>query len=105
MRVPFGRSCLLLLALTAGGCNGGAKPLFTAGDDPAVILDRAIEAQGGARYLQRWKVGTARYRYSTSSGEYLVEDHFQLPRSSRRTTRPLKSEADAVTVVVDGEQS
>src|SRR5436309_354579 len=52
MRVPFGRLCVLVLAVAAGGC-GGPKPLFTAGDAPAVILDRAVEAQGGESHQGR----------------------------------------------------
>jgi hypothetical protein len=104
MRVPFGRRCLLLLTVAAGGC-GGPKPLFTAGDAPAVILDRAIAAQGGEANLQRCDIGTARYLYATPAEDFAVEEHFRLPRSFRRTMRPRRTEGATVTVVVDGERA
>jgi hypothetical protein len=102
MRVLFGGLCLPFLLLAVCGC--GSSPLFTASDDPGTILDRAIQAQGGERYQERWKTGTARYRRTTADGEYLVREHFDLPRYFRQTERQVRPEGDVKTVVVNDEQ-
>lgn len=93
------------LTIAISGCNNTANneksiaaaewpsdAAFSANDDAATIVAKAMRAHGGETAVSRWKCGYVKYKTNgwfipAQFGEVIVEDTFHLPGHFRREAR------------------